>query len=106
MKRNPRSNDALSPAEQISQAADWRRLHLPRHPMRLLLDHEQRAFVDQLLPHKTFMQIQTDCREKFGAERGAGKSAIHRYWFKVVLPEMERKAKEGDSRRKRLNAPG
>jgi len=64
----------------VTTLEEWKGLHLQGQPPRLLLDHEQRAFVDECLTCMTFMEIEIACRERFGPKRGVGHATVHRYW--------------------------
>lgn len=65
---------------QVATAEEWKGLHLPGKPPRLLLDQEQRAFIDDALTKMTFAEIEAACKERFGEKRGLSDSAIHRYY--------------------------
>jgi hypothetical protein len=80
MKRNPRKKTPSATRDRCITAADWRRLHLPGTPGKISGDPEIRAFVDGLLDTTTMVQIAEACKQRFGAARAPGKSAVHRYW--------------------------
>lgn len=58
----------------------WRREHRPGRPGKIESDPEVKAFVDANLPRMTFRELARACRDKFGAARAPGRSAVHRYW--------------------------
>lgn len=64
----------------VTTLEEWKGLHVPGRPPRILLDHEQRAFVDEALTHMTFKEIEAACRERFGPTRGLSDDSINRYW--------------------------
>jgi len=66
---------------RLLSADERRRRHLPGVPFKVLRDSEVRLFVDLALETMTFVAIAKACRERFGAERAPGKSAVHRYWL-------------------------
>ena len=72
--------------------ATWRRRHLRGNPSKIMCDAAVRRFVNKLLPAVGFFEIAKRCRQKFGAERAPGKSAIHRYWRQRVMLEQARRA--------------
>lgn len=75
------------------RAKEWREQHRAGHPHKILRDPEVEAFVEGSLPSMTFQAIADACRERFGAERAPGKSAVHRYWsdfHKAQRPALHR----------------
>lgn len=64
----------------VRSLAEWKGLHLPGHPPKILLDQELRAFLDEALTRMTFKEAAAACLERFGARRAVGAATIHRYW--------------------------
>jgi hypothetical protein len=50
--------------------------------LRIGLDAEVRAFVDDRLGRLTLSEISTECVAAFGKERAPSRSGIHRYWMR------------------------
>ena len=88
MSRTSPKKTAPAVPRRIITAEEWRRLHLPGAPSRIMSDPELRAYVDELMPKTSFKRIAEACREKFGRKRAPGKSAVHRYWQSIVRPGL------------------
>lgn len=72
----------------IADVPNWRLLHRPGHPPRILANPKLRAFIDRALPRMTFEQIAAACIEKFGAGEAPSRSAIQRYWANFAEPGL------------------
>ena len=73
LKRSRNKRSPKTPAE-------WRAMHLPGNPGKIIADPELRAFVDRHLEKFTFVELAAKCCGAFGAERAPSKSTLSRYW--------------------------
>ena len=73
---------SIEPKDRLLSRLQRRRRHIPGRPFKVCMDTEVRLFVDLALESMTFVEIAKACRERFGAERAPGKSAVYRYWGK------------------------
>lgn len=70
----------LSRKRPVRSLAEWKGLHLPGKPPKILLDQELRDFLDEALTRMTFKEAEAACLERFGLQRGVRHASIHRYW--------------------------
>lgn len=64
----------------VSSLAEWKGLHRPGNPPKILCDQELREFLDDALTRLTFKEAAAACVERFGKARAPSLSAVHRYW--------------------------
>ncbi len=64
----------------VSSLAEWKGLHRPGRPPKIMIDSEIRAFVDDALKQMTFQEVAEAARERFGTRRAPSPSSVHRYW--------------------------
>lgn len=65
---------------------EWRRLHRPSLPHKVLRDPEVRAFVDKSLDSYTFERLAEACLVLFGPARAPSRSSLHRYYAAFRRP--------------------
>jgi hypothetical protein len=63
----------------------WRASHPVKtgRKLRVDIDAEVRAFVDDRLGRMTLREIAAKCVATFGSERAPSRSGIHRYWMNI-----------------------
>ena len=64
----------------VASLAEWKGLHRPGNPPKILSDQELREFLDEALTRMTFKEAAAACVERFGKDRAPSLSVIHRYW--------------------------
>lgn len=64
----------------VASLAEWKGLHRPGNPPKILCDQEVRTFIDEALTKMTFKETAEAVREKFGQKRAPSMTAIHRYY--------------------------
>lgn len=67
----------------VASLAEWKGLHRPGNPPKILCDQELREFFDDALTRMTFKEATAACVARFGKARAPSLSAVHRYWQAV-----------------------
>lgn len=64
----------------VATLAEWKGMHRPGTPPKILYDQELRNFLDDVLMRTTFREAVAACVVRFGNERAPSLSAVYRYW--------------------------
>lgn len=78
--QDPFETGLEDPGATMPPPGAWVALHRPGRPSKIETDPELRAFVIARLGSMTFPEIAEASRARFGQERGASTSGLHRFW--------------------------